>query len=382
MPWWTSRANVKYSQYYDRDNKGLTDTSSQFADYFKPGEIFNNLENQINHPNVLIQVDSKPYLVTAREVKPIPGDGSISGVVLIGRQVDGQLLDALRVDTGITGIEFYPPENAPENFQNIQSKLRPDQSSFIQVLSTNIVHGYVILKGPEGETAGVIDALLPRTVTQQGEVAIQYLLYGMVGIAATAMLINLAVSNFLLFRPLEQLAQRVKQASNLQEQIQTLSERPNELDTISEPLQAVLQRAQQTEQESLDRQILYTRLFEQAHEGFAILDPGDLRILDANQEFISMLDWDRANDPELSFHTLVEKWLDEETAERLLKIERDVAQGRARLREQEVNLRGLNKEIEISFSPIQAGQTRYLYALLERCDRAETIGTVTPGAIA
>ncbi|HMN59256.1 MAG TPA: PAS domain S-box protein, partial [Anaerolinea sp.] len=358
------QGNVRYGQVYERGTGTLRDLSPDFSAVFQPGGVFYRLTSASLPPNVLLKVNGRPYLATARPIHDVRDDQSLVGVVVIARQVDEQLLDYLRVDTGITGISFFLAENAPEDFLNILPTLAPDQTSYLQAVSPDSIRGYVILNGPDGKVAGVLEAQLQRTITREGRIAIRYLLYGMLGIAATALLINMIVSNFLLFRPLEQLTQRVKQASNLQEQIQTLSERPNELQTISEPLQAVLQRAQQTEQESMDRQILYTRLFEQAHEGFAILDPRDLRILDANQEFISMLQWNREQEPEVGFHALVEKWLDPETASRLLVIERDVAQGRARLREQEVNLRGLNKEIEISFSPIQAGQSRYLYALL------------------
>ncbi len=358
------QGNLHYSQYYDRETRELVNTEAAFTQLFQPGGVFYGLDGKVNPPNTLIRMAGKPYLATARTIRPIPGDGSSSGVVVMARQVDGQLLDFLRVDTGITGMDFYFIENAPDDYVNIQPQIPAGQSTFLHIVSPDIIHGYVNLTGADGATDGVLDSILPRSITREGQIAILYLLYGMLGIAATAMLINLAISNFLLFRPLEQLALRVKQANNLQEQIQTLVDRPSELQTIGEPLAVVLQRAQQTEQESLNRQILYTRLFEQAHEGFAILDSANLAILDANQEFISMLHWDRASEPQISFHTLVEKWLDEETANRLLMIERDVAQGTARLREQEVNLRGLNKEIEISFSPIQVAQTRYLYALL------------------
>ena len=343
----------------------------------KPDRMFGNLNQKDTPPKALISVNGNPFLVSARAVYPTSGDGSSSGVILFGKLVNGNLLDFIRVDTGISLVEFYFPENAPATFQSIKPLLTADQKVYMSSPIADSTSGFVLLYGPSGEIAGLLDVKLPRTIFTEGRVAIRYLLGGMVLIAAVAMLVNLLISNFLLFKPLEQLAQRVRRANNLEEQIQTLADRPAELQAIGEPLETVLQRAQQTQQESLDRQTLYTRLFEQAREGFAILDPVDLHILEANQEFVNMLEWKRETEPEISFHELMGRWVDEEVTQKLKVSENEVAQGKVRLREQEVRLRGLDRDIEISISPIQAGQNRYLYALLrdvsERIQLEETL---------
>ena len=371
------QGRTQYAARFAQDTSTLHAVNGEAAAMMLPGGYFGNLEQRLAPPKAIITLEGMPFLVTARAVYPTNGDGPSSGVILFGRQVDGNLLDFLRVDTGIASIDYYDPENAPASFNDIKTRLTEGEEVYMAELGADKTIGYVILYGPNAEIGGLLEIQLPRTLSSQGKVAVNYLLGGMVLVAAIALLLNLLISNFLLFKPLEQLAMRVRQANNLEEQIQTLVDRPGELQVIGEPLETVLQLAQQAQKESLDRQTLYTRLFEQAREGFAILDPTTLHILEANQEFLRMLDWNREQDPDLSFHDLVSRWVDEDVAKKLRVSENEVAQGKVRLREQEVRLRGLDRDIEISISPIQAGENRYLYALLrdvsERIQLEETL---------
>ena len=369
--------NTLYAAWFDQGSSTLHPINGEAVVIMAPDGYFGRLDQTSSHPEALITLDQKPFLVTARAVYPTSGEGPSSGVILFGRQVDGNMLDQIRVDTGIASIELFYPENAPASFKSIQPHLVEDEEVYMAGAGPERTIGFVLLYGPNAEIGGLLEIQLERTLAAQAEMAVNYLLGGMVLVAAIALLLNLLISNFLLFKPLEQLAQRVRQANNLEEQIQTLVDRPDELHGIGEPLETVLQLAQQAQKESIDRQTLYTRLFEQAREGFAILDPTTLQVMEANQEFARMLDWNREKDPEPSFHNLVSRWVDDDVAKKLSISEKEVAQGKVRLREQEVRLRGLNRDIEISISPIQAGENRYLYALLrdvsERIQLEETL---------
>ena len=369
--------NTLYAEWFDQNTSTLHPLNGDAAAIMAPDGYFGRLDQMASPPEALITLEDKPFLVTARAVYPTSGEGPSSGVILFGRQIDGNLLDFIRVDTGIASIQFFHPEDAPPSFDGIQSHLTADEEVYVAGAGPDKTIGYVLLYGPNAETGGLLEVQLERTLAAQAEMVVNYLLGGMILVAASALLLNLFISNFLLFKPLEQLAQRVRRANNLEEQIQTLADRPDELHGIGEPLETVLHLAQQAQKESIDRQTLYTRLFEQAREGFAILDPATLQVMEANQEFARMLDWNREKDPEPSFHDLVSRWVDEEVAKKLSISEKEVAQGKVRLREQEVRLRGLNRDIEISISPIQAGENRYLYALLrdvsERIQLEETL---------
>ncbi len=372
-----SQGKVHFAQRFDLETDQLVPVEGQVANLVSPGGLFSNFDPGHDAPEVLLRIDDHPYLVTGRAVYPTSGQGESSGVLLFGRELDESLLDTMRVDSGVETIQFYFPDSAPPDYRQAMPKPGYDPRILFHDPAETMERSYIRLAGASGETTGLLEVQLERTIFTEGSVAVRYLLGGMILIGAAALLVNLLITNFLLFRPLEQLTLRVKQASNLEEQIQTLADRPVELQVISEPLETVLVRAQQTQQESLDRQTLYTRLFEQAREGFAILDPDSLQILEANQEFINLLAWDRQQEPEVSFHQLIGRWVDAEVAQKLLASETEVAEGKARLREQEVKLHGLDRDVEISISPILAGQNRYLYALLrdvsERKQLEETL---------
>jgi PAS domain S-box-containing protein len=366
-----------FSERYDRASGTANHPDAEIAPLMQPGGAFWGLETKNSVAQGTIKVGGRAYLATARPVYPTNQTGPSSGVILFAREINEELLDSMRVDSGIANIDFYFSENVPEYFKEAFSHTIPGQTVYHITTDPDTPRGFILLFGPDGKPTGMFEPQLTHTIYQQGVLATQYYLGGMLLIGAASLLLNLFISNFLLFRPLEQLAQRVKQANNLQEQIETLANRPAELETISQPLETVLQRAQQAHQESLDRKTLYTRLFEQAREGFAILDVENLEILDANEEFARIFDWQRDKEPRKDFQSVLAYRLDAETVDRLVASGRDVAQGKGRLYEQELHLRGINWDVEISISPIQVGQNRYLYALLrdvsERTQLEETL---------
>ena len=367
------QGEFQFFQQYDRTSGELISPQIQAGFSFKDDLAFWNTLWEADAANGLWVIDGRPYLISAHTVYPTSGEGEPSGALIFGRLLDEEVLDTVRVETGIESIAYIPIENAPEDYLETAGSAQPGQPLLVTASDNLTTHGYIPLAGLDGNITGLLMASIDRTVFLEGKVSLRYILYGLILIGAAALLINLLASNFLLFRPLEDLARRVREANNLQEQIDTLAQRPVELDTISKPFEAVLQKAKEAHQESLDRQFLYTRLFEQAREGFAILNPQDMQIIEANEVFTRMLGWDRNNEPEQAITVLISRWIDPDKSERIINAIREVAGGKARLRQFDVHLTHPERDIEIGFSPIQSGEHAYVYALLRDVSKTKQL---------
>lgn len=354
-----------FAERYDRVSGRASPIASAVEQLFIPKTRFWKVLYESGAASGFIQMDGQPYFVTARKVYPTKGTGDSAGFLVFGRVLNEDLLDTLRVETGIETITYYPISGLPDSFRPYLSQLKEDQSLFLDSSSAETLLGLVPLRGLDGELAGLLVSQMRRDVYREGQVATRYLLYGLILIGAFALLANLLVSNYLLFRPLEILAGRVREAGNLQEQIQALTQNPIELETLNEPLQTVLQKAQEAHQESRNRQELYTHLFEQAREGFAILDGQGLTVLEGNDVFTRMLGWNRNQSGSVTLIELLSGLVDEETLGRVRSLIGKVAEENAGEKSIEVWLKDGGQVFDVSFSPIQIEGNRFFYVLLK-----------------
>ncbi|GAP05993.1 protein containing PAS domain S-box [Anaerolinea thermolimosa] len=355
---------VLFAERYDRTSGKVNQATAVIEPLFMPETAFWKTLSESGAANSFVQIDGRSYFVTARKVYPTSATGDSAGFLVFGRALDENVLDTLRVETGIETISYYPISSLPEELRPYLSQLKEDQSLFLDSSSEDSLLGIVPLRGLDGELTGLLVSQMARDVYREGQVATRYLLYGLILIGAVALLANLLVSNYMLFRPLEILAGRVREAGNLQEQIQVLAQNPIELETLNEPLQTVLQKAQEAHQESRNRQELYTHLFEQAREGFAILDGQGLTILEGNEVFTRMLGWNRSQSESVTLIDLLSGMVNEETLSRVRSVIGKVAEENASEQSIEVWLKGGGQVFDVSFSPIQIEGNRFFYVLL------------------
>ena len=356
---------IIYSRAYNPSTKNYEPSPAEIVPLMARGGLFWGLQDNTYQPHRILKTGQGVFLVVANQVFPTSGRGPSSGTVLFGRRVDGDLLASFQKDTGFT-VDFFLPENAPVDFKALQPTIVENQTIYIQPASEDMQTGYVVLQGVDGQPAGVIRALLTRSIYQQGQVALNYVLIGMIIVGVGAIGANWVIITLSISRPLERLARRVQQASELKDQIQTLSDSENSaLNQLSLPIQGALIRAQQIQQASHDRQMLVTRLFEQAREGFVILDSENLRVLEVNQEFLRLLGLSADNPPVgSSFSEIVLPFLILEIRPTFQKWLSEGRYGNATAKiELSTNLETV-QFIEASLSPIEVGGRRYLYALL------------------
>ncbi len=358
--------DILFSEIYNPEERISHPGPPDLEPLMAKGGLFWGLENKPGSRNRLVVTSRGTFMINAQAVFPTDGAPPSSGTLIFGKLVDDDMVALLQMETGLQ-INFFFPNSAPSSYQAIRPQINSAQSMYFQEdPNSDTFTGFVVLEGIDGQVAGVFQSIVQRTIYQEGRLALNYLLLGMICVAVIGLGVNWLVSSFYIFRPMERLARRVQGSTDLKEQIRSLSEQENSVLTeISMPLQNVLIRAQQVQQESSDRQVLVARLFEQAREAFAILDPDSLIVLECNQEFASLLDCvDVLDLPQVSFRECItqhlsrnsqaifEHWLDKALLEDGGQVEVEFERGNER------------RTIETSLYPIDVSDRRYLYAVL------------------
>ena len=357
--------NILYSAVLDPTATQLNPGPEELTPLMKRGGLFWNLQDLKESPNRMIRTRSDSYLISGAAVFPTSGALPSSGTLLFGRRVDAHILTNIQNETNIA-VSFFLPEDAPKEFRAIAPEIVSGQSIYLPSTDETMQNGFVVIEGVDGQPAGVLQIVLTRSIFNQGLVALNYLLIGMFAVAVVALAANWLVIQYALLRPMERLARRVQDASDLKSQIRSLDEpESGELNQLSLPIQGALIRAHQVQQESYDRQALVARIFEQAREGFLILEPDTLSILEVNQELLSLLGNPEGTSPigkpfneyllsplsesgKVAFHS----WLE------------NARNGGGGTAEFELSTEQNYRVIEASLYPIEVNAKRYLYALL------------------
>ncbi len=353
---------IRYARRFDFEMEKYVDVRESLQAYVgKDGVYWRWLESRNQAQRVLI-VDGHSYLVVGAPVLHTSGEGPVAGVILFGREINEQLLDQIRVNSGVA-VEFYLASSVPDEYLPLPLFEFEGQNLIVHTdPNTQIMRGYYPLYGAGDSPEGILVATLPRSIYLAGKQAIWFLLGGMIVVGAFALLIDLLTLNFYIFRPLEKLGEQLRFASRLQDQVSSLQTGVDvDIAQISAPLQDLIQQTQQVRQESQTRQMLYMQLFEQAREGFALLAPGSLEVLETNREFNHLLEIEESDDS-LDISTLLLSRVVPEIRGALRQELREIAR-KGEGFEKTLALRS-GREIEISIQPLQIGERHYFYAFV------------------
>lgn len=355
---------VRFAVLYDPDNQNLTPVSVELQPWLAQNGPFWGLPKQGSYPNGLIQVAGKTLLTTARPVYPSNWQGESNGTLLLGKVVDDSLVSSFGVDTGVE-VKFYSYLNAPADFQKTAAQVSPEKTIYINPFTHNDSVGYILLQAPDGKTEGLLRALLPRTIYAQGLNTVGVLLLAMLLMGVFALMMNLFSVDYLVLRPLDRLVQTVRGGRNLHERIQTLSKQQLlELEHLRLPIRDVLQQAEKVQQESLDKQTLVDRLFEQAREGFAIIEPDSQQVISANPAFWNLVGAAESDAGKRNFTSLLVSNLTGNKGNDFHNSFAKVRAGGALAYEGIFTTAGVEANIEINMSSLTVGGRKLVYALL------------------
>ncbi len=216
----------------------------------------------------VLNLPEGPMMIVATHIFQSDMSGPCMGTLLIGRFLDGDSLAEISrlTDTHVTILSFDSVLANP-GLRRVLTDLNNDRSVPTLITSEQAIQGYSLLVDPSGKPVYMLQAEIPRTVTQQGKSTLFYFLWvlvflGIVIIIATFLFINRFLLNRIhnLNKDLSNIIQTRKPESRL------ITDRSNdEISTLVQSINSTLDTLEEV-------QSSYRILVENQEEGLVIVD--------------------------------------------------------------------------------------------------------------
>ncbi|NTV36910.1 MAG: GAF domain-containing protein, partial [Anaerolineaceae bacterium] len=222
--------------------------------------------------------DAGDYLLIFQPILKKDGSGSQAGWLVLGRSLPGAELETL-IRTSGQELRLVNANQFPED---LKKTIGSSGSVFIAPVndSDGSLPIYTLLQDPLGNISAALAFNVPRTIYQEGQSSVNSLMVA-IGISCLLLLLTLlAVFEILIVRPIVHLAQ-IRDNNDQTPSGMILTALPN-LEDVIKPMEQVAQDVKRVRDENIVRRELFSALVEQAKEGFAVIDPKNLCVMDAN----------------------------------------------------------------------------------------------------
>jgi sensor domain CHASE-containing protein len=140
----------------------------------------------------LMLVNDRLALVTAKPVLTTEGEGPSVGTLFLLQYADEELISDLNRSLALDVALFVYDELGPEYIRQAIREYKGGTTNPIAFLSAEVVQGYVILSGIDGEPIALAQVTEERTVSQQGRNTVALFLAS-IGVAGLVAAVALAV---------------------------------------------------------------------------------------------------------------------------------------------------------------------------------------------
>ncbi len=133
----------------------------------------------------ILQLPKGPMLIAARPILTSDGGGPAHGILVFGRYLDDEEIQALAETTHISlAIEPFQGINLPSDFQSARLRLAGNTDSlFVQPLTEQSIAGYALLGDVFGQPALLLRVDQPRDIYAQGQASVRYFLLAVSALA-------------------------------------------------------------------------------------------------------------------------------------------------------------------------------------------------------
>ena len=129
----------------------------------------------------IVLLPEAPMLIASRPVVTGEYQGPIRGTLIMGRYLDDRRVQHL-ADVTHLALSVYPARDAqlPADVGQIRSLLTADNPIQVQPVDEQLIAGYALLTGVDGQPALILKAEMPRHIYQQGRNSLTYFLLAQV----------------------------------------------------------------------------------------------------------------------------------------------------------------------------------------------------------
>lgn len=194
-----SSGKIIYAKAYDLKNN----TELPLPDNLQ-GVVSNSSLNLSRDENSGVSgvaiINGTPVLLAAKPVLKSSGESSAKGTLIMGKFLNPNELKSLS-NNGIVTVQRYKTVTPNSEFYNAKSALLNGSDSYTNVVNSDSIAGYTILKGVTGEPTVILKVELPRFINKNYQNAIFYLILSLIitGLLA-AMIITYYLDKNVLYR--------------------------------------------------------------------------------------------------------------------------------------------------------------------------------------
>lgn len=287
--------SITFGTGFDLNSNQKEPISTELLRRFVPSDLLvqhatleSSVSGVVSLPEGIMMIISRPILTSDNK-------GPIRGSLVVGRYLDQVEVEKLSNITRVE-LDIQPIGNAPlpPNLESWRS--RGSEATAIQVLNADTIAGYALFQDIYGKPALVIRAESDRKIYRQGQNTLKFLAGSMLGTGIVFCLATLLLLERLVLSRLAKLSCEVSSISqdDLSRRVTTIGN--DELSQVAVGMNAMLasleaneknrQRAVVALQQSERK---FRNLFDNSQVGIFRVRMSDGVILDANQQFITMM---------------------------------------------------------------------------------------------
>jgi sensor domain CHASE-containing protein/two-component sensor histidine kinase len=165
---------VAYSQAFDLDTLTEVPVSPSLLNLVSNNDLLWKHSSTDEGVSGLVSLDEGPMLIASKPILTSQYEGPIRGTMIMGRYLDSTEIDYIASTTHLPLVVTNlhdPDDREPET---VLASLSKENPIFVQPLNGNEIAGYALVSDVFGEPYLVFNIDLPRSVYQQGQVAISY----------------------------------------------------------------------------------------------------------------------------------------------------------------------------------------------------------------
>ena len=279
-----SSGNVSYAKIYPAAGSSTLNSLDNLRQALQKAGLFSPDGQQRMG---LLSLPDGPAVLTRRFFK---GDAS-QGAVILGRYMDISLLDHLAKETNLT-TSFSSISDASRDLAlaEILKQLLSKTPVVVRVVDAKTISGHILVNDITGKPVILLLASMSRPFYEPGQIILRYLLFGL----ALFGLVFFSLSGFLTNRlVLDRLARFSQQVTSVRETnqvgIRIHMDGNDELTRLSGQINSMLDELEGSYRQQLESEERYHILVQQALEGFALVDPESLRVVEGNQSFWNLI---------------------------------------------------------------------------------------------
>ncbi len=369
---------LKFIAYVDLDGKiiraeGADYLRGQFTNFPEEMQQYLNKESGLldvlTPKQTIIALPQGAFLIVSHAITHSDGSGPANGFLILAREIDPVLLEKFSSMTNLS-VHLLSSQTNRSNFDRLLRLKPKDANVLIQLGSAEIISGFLFINGINKDPEIIFQFDHPRDIFQQGRASLFYVITisSIFGIGLTLLYILLFERQVI--RPLGKLRKELFYPSELSEIDR--GEKPlrrislDALEDIKHPLEKVLLEARTKSQKALIQQEIYFNLVNQAKEGFALIEPENLSVLDANPAFFDFFEIKGKAKKGLNFEELLWKIISKEKTVEVVKKIRVIQENKPGfITELETKSKtGISKIVDLSINSLKINDQILIYMFI------------------